>query len=66
MNDRKQMIARQFCQEVRELANKYDLPFFVVTDLASAISNHGCAVVKNARDRHMEWELEHGHDPDAY
>ena len=24
--------ARKFCQEVKEIARKYDLPFFVVTD----------------------------------
>jgi hypothetical protein len=56
--------ARLFCQEVKELAKKYNLPFFVVTDGASAISNNGCAAVKNARDNHIKWELEHNFDPD--
>lgn len=55
--------ARQFCLEVKELAKKYDLPFFVVTDGASAISNNGCIAVKNARDNHIMWEKENGYDP---
>ena len=55
--------ARQFCQEVKELAKKYNLPFFVVTDGASAISNNGCAAVKNARENHILWEKQNGYDP---
>jgi len=55
--------AREFCQKVRELANEYELPFFVVTDGASATSNNGCEAVKNARDNHIKWELENGSDP---
>ncbi len=54
--------AREFCAEVRELANKYELPFFVVTDGASAISNNGCDAVKNARVCHEKWEEENGYD----
>jgi hypothetical protein len=55
--------AREFCSKVKELANECDLPFFVVTDGASAISNNGCEAVKNARDNHIKWELEHNADP---
>ncbi len=55
--------ARQFCSEVKELAKKYKLPFFFVTDGASAISNNGCKAVKNARDNHIKWEKENGFDP---
>ncbi len=55
--------ARKFCAEVKELAKKYDVPFFVVTDGASAISNNGCLAVKNARDSHIKWEKENGYDP---
>lgn len=55
--------ARQFCKEVKELAKKYDLPFFVVTDGASATSNNGCPTVKNARENHIKWEKENGYDP---
>lgn len=55
--------ARKFVAEVKELADKYNLPVFVVTDGASGISNNGCDAVKHARDCHIEWEKEHGHDP---
>lgn len=62
-NEDKILIARKFCKEVKELAEKYNLPFFVVTDGASAISNNGCPAVKNARDNHIKWESENGLDP---
>ncbi len=55
--------ARQFCQEVKKLAQNYNLPFFVVTDGASAVSNNGCPAIKNARDNHILWEKENGYDP---
>lgn len=48
--------ARKFCQEVRKLAQKYDLPFFVVTNGASSINNNGCDAVRNARLNHEKWE----------
>lgn len=60
--DEKTATARKFCQEVRELAQKYNLPFFVVTDGASAISNNGCEPVSNARSCHEKWELLHNID----
>ena len=64
MNDEnKKKIAREFCCEVKVLAQKYNLPFFVVTDGASAVSNNGCEAVKNARDNHIKWEKENGYDP---
>jgi len=62
-DNQKMKKAREFCKEVRELANKYDLPFFVVTDGASSISNNGCDAVKNARNCHIEWEKTKGFDP---
>ena len=55
--------AREFCQKVKELAKEYDLSFFVVTEGASAVSNNGCEAVKNVRDNHIKWELEHNSDP---
>lgn len=55
--------AREFCQIVKELADRYDLSFFVVTEGASATSNNGCEAVKNARDNHIKWEEEHNFDP---
>ena len=63
MNDEKIKKARQFCQDVKKLAKKYDLPFFVVTDGASAISNNGCPAIKKARDNHILWEKQNGYDP---
>lgn len=56
--------ARNFCENVKELSKKYNLPFLAVTDGASATSNNGCEAVKNARDTHKKWELEHNFDPD--
>lgn len=55
--------ARNFCIEVRKLAQKYDLSFFVVTDGASATNNNGCEAVKIARENHIKWELENSFDP---
>lgn len=63
MNNEKLELAREFCKEVRELAEKYNLPFFVVTEGASATSNNGNNAVKNARDNHIQWEKENGRDP---
>lgn len=54
--------ARKFCLEVKELAQKYELPFFVVTDGASAINNNGCEAVRNARMCHEKWEEMNGID----
>ena len=56
--------ARRFCQDVRELAGEYELPFFIVTDGASSTSNKGCEAVKYARDNHIKWELKNNFDPD--
>ena len=56
--------ARNFCKEVRNLAKKYNLPFFLVTDGASATSNNGCEAVKVARENHIKWEKENGYNPD--
>ena len=63
MNENKVEKAREFCSRVKELAKEYDLSFFVVTEGASATNNNGCEAVKNARDNHKKWELEHNYDP---
>ena len=65
MNDNQNKIEkeREFCQQVKELAKEFNLPFFVVTEGASAINNNGCEAVKNARDNHIKWELEHNLNP---
>ena len=55
--------AQQFCQEVKNLAQKYGLSFFVVTEGASAIQNKDCEAVAHARKTHIKWEKEHGIDP---
>ncbi len=55
--------ARKFCEEVRKLALEYHVPFFVVTDGASATNNNGCEAVRHARNAQIEWEKEHGFDP---
>jgi hypothetical protein len=64
MIDNETLKARQFVWEVKELANKYELPFFVVTEGASGISNVNCEAVEYARKAHIEWELKYGIDPD--
>ena len=55
--------ARKFVSEVGELAKKYNLPYFVVTDGASGISNNNCEAVRHARESHVEWEKKHNIDP---
>ena len=50
--------SQQFCLEVKELAKKYNLPFFVVTDGASAVVNENCSAVYHARQAHIQWEKE--------
>lgn len=62
-NNKKIELARQFCQDVKKIAQKYNLPFFFVTDGASVTSNNGCIAVKNARDNHIKWEKENGFNP---
>ena len=63
--DKKIEKARKFCLEVKELALKYDLPVFVVTDGACATNNpnNECEAVKNARDNHKKWEVKNNFDP---
>ena len=56
--------AQQFCQEVKELAQKYNLPFFVVTDGASATQNKDCEAIAHARRAHIQWEKERGINPE--
>ena len=55
---------RAFIAEVRELAEKHGLSFFVVTEGASATVNKGCDAVRNARNAHSAWERDNGVDPD--
>lgn len=55
--------ARAFVSEVKRLAKVLGLNVFVVTDGASGILNNGNPAVRNAREAHVKWELEHGSDP---
>ena len=55
--------AQQFCLEVKKLAEHYKLPFFVVTDGASATVNKNCEAVAHARLAHIQWEKEHHINP---
>ena len=56
--------SQRFCLEVKQLAAKYKLPFFVVTDGASATYNNDCEAVKHARTAHIRWEKRHDIAPD--
>lgn len=54
--------ARKFVQDVGELAKKYGVNYFIVTDGASGIHNNGNEAVKVARDAVAKWERENGFD----
>lgn len=55
--------ARNFCKEVADLAEKYDLSFFLVTEGASITRNNGVEAVRHARECHEKREKKNGHDP---
>jgi hypothetical protein len=50
--------------EMAAIAQKYNRPFFAVTEGASITRNNGSAAVRNARDAQIAWEKAHGEDPD--
>ena len=54
--------SQEFCLKVKKLATRYKLPFFVVTDGASATVNHDCPAVTHARQAHIQWEKENSID----
>jgi glycosidase len=58
--DEKTVKARQFVSEVKEMAKKYGLPVFVVTDGASGADDAGCEAVEQARNAYVEWEAKRG------
>ena len=62
--DAKIILARRFVEEVAQLALKYGLNYFVVTDGASGISNSGNPAVDHARKCHTEWEKANSIDPE--
>lgn len=50
--------------EVREIAQRYGVNFFVVTDGASGCGVCGISpAVRNARNSHIKWEKKNGIDP---
>ena len=55
--------ARAFVSTVKKMAERQNLNLFIVTDGASATLNKGNLAVRNAREAHIKWELEHGFDP---
>ena len=52
-----------FVSDVMKMAKTRHLNVFVITDGASGISNNGNQAVRNAREAHVKWEVEHGLDP---
>ncbi len=64
MDETKLNKAREFCHEVGELAKRYGLPVFIVTDGASLTSNNGNPCIKFHREKQIEWERINGFDPD--
>ena len=62
--DAKTILAREFVAEVAQLASRYGLNYFVVTDGASGIGNSGNPAVEHARKCHTEWEIANGIDPE--
>jgi len=60
----KQMNVRNFLNEVRQLAERYKVNFFCVSDGASAMSNDGTNdAITRLRKLHEEWESKNGFDP---
>ncbi|MBQ4472206.1 MAG: hypothetical protein II942_03065 [Alphaproteobacteria bacterium] len=55
--------AQEFCSKVKDLATCYNIPFFVVTEGASATFNKNSKAVANARKAHIQWEKAHKIDP---
>lgn len=56
--------SKEFLKEVKLLANKYNLDFFIVTEGASIYSlTKNNEAIKNARNKHIEWEQENGFNP---
>ncbi len=54
---------RRLCEEVKKLANSYDLEYFFITEGASSCHIKNNEAIRNARKKHEEWELSNGFDP---
>lgn len=55
---------RRLCMEVDQLAKKYGVEYFFVTEGASSCSINKNEAVRNARKCHEEWERANGYDPE--
>lgn len=55
--------ARKMCAEIAEIAAKYELPVFAVTDGASITRNNGCEAVRFHREAQIKWEVKNSFDP---
>ena len=59
----KKETARKFVAEVKDLAKKYNLNVFVVTDGASGTENNGNEFIKKHRNLQIQLEKENGLNP---
>jgi len=55
-NDKMSTSAIKFCREVRRLAERYSLPFLVVTDGAWGYNKNTCRDVRDARIDHLAYK----------
>ncbi len=53
---------RKLCEEVRKLADTFNLEYFFVTEGASSCHIEKNEAVRNARQKHEEWEQNNGFD----
>ena len=63
-NASKELKSREFLMRVKKLSEEYKVPFFCVTDGASMTCNQDCDAITHARLAHVDWERQHGFDPD--
>ncbi len=55
--------ARKLMKEVADLAEKYNLPVFCVTEGASVTRNNGNEAIRRCRETLVNYEKEVGSDP---
>lgn len=61
-------LSQEFCNDVENLAKKYNLPFFLVTEGTACSSHHGEDAIRNMEQAYMNYEQkyikESGNDSD--
>lgn len=62
MLDKKLLKARELCQEVKKLADKYNLEFFFITEGASCCNIKSNEAIRHAKKEHEKWETQNGFD----